>query len=174
MNKILYLKPEEVEIGTEFGGFQYDKGSEWFSGIITKIDDNFVYYDQWGRDPKQKERTPDLRIMVDAPDEWYTNTYKDNIDWLSNHFTETELHGLPKEMYNAWLDYNPYKMTSMAKDKGITILGICLNPPYIKEYADMAIVFEYNDSFEKSWVHIGKEGLKWSLERLGLWDKYKW
>lgn len=76
-------------------------------------------------------------------------------------------------MDNSWLSYDPYKMTSMAKDANITILGICLNPPWTKEFADMAIVFEDED-FEKSWIHIGNEGFRWSLERLGLWNEYKW
>lgn len=97
-----------------------------------------------------------------------------DISWLGNRFTGAELSSMEKEMDNSWLYLNPYKMTEAAKKINITILGICLDPPFVKPFADMAIVFEYNDIFEKSWIHIGKEFFEEVLKDLGLWDKYHW
>lgn len=174
MSKILYLKPNELKIGQEIKGYSQGCLTSWFTAIVTKIDNDKVYYDKWGERPEEVEITSDLTFRVEASDEWYADTYKNNIDWLNKKFTNTELHDMPKEMDNSWLDYNPYRMTNNAKDDDITILGICLNPPYIKQYADMAIVFEYNSSFEKSWMHIDKDTLKSKLKDLCLWDLYGW
>lgn len=165
-NKVKFIPGKTLTPGQECGGYKSGTSHSFCSFKIEKVEPDGVHVLMWGKTPTilpldayyevpltEKEFTEKYFIEAKAVYEACQN--KVFSEYAGYH-----------EMWNTWIDYNPYEMAANLIENEMELLGYFeLDSPKISWFGDMytiGLVVRQDD--ETFWCHANKEYLDEMLE----------
>ena len=128
--------------------------------VVKKHPDRIEVVDDWHNETKFFDN--DMRVDLKLTEAEYHNKYLEDAKAVA-YAMDHEMYDMGDayhEMWNGWIDINPYDMASNAKDAQIMIVGwFKLSVQKWDGDLDIGIVAEYEDG-ERFWCHASSKWFK--------------
>lgn len=170
---------KHLKVGQKIKGTEYESKYSSFSAYVKDVNNAFVTVEMWrqgGEEKKIDSRSLFLIPMTeDEIIEKYNTVAGKIIEAIQNPMHRDEIG--EKEMWNAWLSYNPWETAQVCKAKKITVLGHCrdITPKYAifsGDVLDIGVCAEDEDGY-RFWCHFQSEHITAMKRRYQRYQEYR-
>ena len=163
-----YVSYRGLTPGQMVSGVKHGQSSSGFRATVVKADAGSVVLNVFGT---HEETYPsDALFVVKMSDDEFQAKYrkraKEVMSALCNRLASYEI-GY-HEMWNSWLDIDPYEMAANCDRHNLKVLGYCQDIPYKAamfsgEHLDIGICVEDEDG-DKFWCHYKSDWLRQTFD----------
>lgn len=152
----------QLQPNQKITGHKNSSSTSYFSATVVSVNENSIDILKWGETPETISNKG--LFEVEMPQKEFREKYKEEAKQViiavqnEMYIDETGYH----EMYNAWIDYDPYEMAFNLKENNATLLGYFrLSYPKTSwggTSLDIGLVVE--EEGDRYWCHVSSEYIK--------------
>lgn len=176
MGELKYVTYKHLKKGQKVEGAKSGGSSHGFTGYVKEANAAYVIIEMWKPGGREEKYSSELMFGIEMTEEEFKGKYNEDagkiVKAIQNTMHSDEI-GY-KEMWNAWLSYDPWEMAQECRKNKLTVLGHCKDIiPKIAMFSgdtlDVGICVEDEDG-DRFWCHFRSSDIEIMRRR---YEKYQ-